>query len=221
MNLIVIRAIAAAVVTLGTFASGSGAQDMNTAIDKAVQKYATINTARGTIHQVNRSALRGDTFNLTAAFQQQNPNLLSVRYSDPKGDVVVADGKYTWFYLPSINASTVRRSATGGAGAGVNLLGVFLDSPRTKYTLADSGRVTIDGHVTRAVSLVPKQPMAEFRRAMVWIEESTGIIWQFQVNEPSGGVKRFTFKTLQLNTPVDAAEFRFTPPRGVKVVDGH
>jgi outer membrane lipoprotein carrier protein len=192
----------------------AAAQDMNAAIDKAVQKYATVKTARGSIRQTNKTTL-GHTFNLVGDFQQQFPNLLSIRYSDPKGDALVSDGKFTWLYSPTSEPGIVHRSP----GTGVNLIGVFLDSPRTKYTLSDSGKQNIDGHATHAVGLVPKQPIQEFRRATVWIEDD-GTIRQFEFQDATGTIRKINFSTLQLNAPVDAAQFKFVPPRGTKVVDG-
>ncbi len=196
-----------------------GAQDMNTAIDKAVRTYDTVKTARGTMAQTNTSAM-GTVSNLTADFQQQFPSLLSVRYSAPKGDMLIGDGKFTWVYFPNSVPGKVRKFEPGAGVGNINLIGVFLASPRTKYTLSDSGRQTVDGLVTRAVGLVPKQPMPEFRRATVWIEEATGIIRQFEFTDPSGAVRRIKFATLRVNVPVDASQFKFTVPRGVTVEGG-
>ena len=191
-------------------------QDMNAAIDRAVQKYSTVKTMRGSLQQTNRTML--GVHELAADFQQQLPNLLSLRYTDPRGDMLICDGKNTWMYFA--DTKVANRYAMGEGGS-VNLIGVFLDSPRTKFTLSDSGRKTIDSHVTRQIGLVPKQPMQEFRRAIVWIEEESGIVRQFEFTDKDGLVRRFRFaNNLQFNAPVDASQFKFTLPRGAKIVDG-
>jgi outer membrane lipoprotein carrier protein len=214
----VLCGLVALVLIGGAGADRLHAQDMHSAIDKAVQKYGTMKTARGTLRLTNLTTL-GATHHLAAEFQQQFPSLLSVRFTDPKGDMLVSDGKFTWFYQPSSFPGKVDKLPLGSV-ASVNLVGVFLDDPHKKYVMADSGKQTIDGHVTRAVGLVPRQSIPEFRRATVWIEEATGLIRQFEISEPSGMVRRVTFVTLQPNAPVDANQFKFTVPRGVKVVDG-
>ena len=205
--------LAAPVIFSVIVGAGTARQDMNAAIDKAVTKYATVKTARGTFAQTNTTEF--GTHNLTGEFQQQFPNLVSLRYSEPKGDMIVADGKFTWAYFPNSIPGVVTRVSLGSAN--LNLIGAFLDSPRTKYTLSDSGRQVVSGFTTRMIGLVPRQPQKEFRRATVWIEESTGIIRQFEITQPNGTISRFNFKTLELNASVDASRFRFTVPRGVKV----
>ncbi len=198
--------------------NSAAAQDMNAAIDKAVQKYAPVKTLSGKFDQVNVTAL-GNTYNLKADFQQQFPNLVAVDYSDPKGDRIVADGKFTWVYMRSVDPKVVNKFPANAVGS-VNLLGVFLDQPRTKYTLSDSGRKTIAGVATRQVGLVPKQKMAEFQRATVWIEEATGIIRQFAFIAPSGQETTITFTELAWDKPVAAARFKFAVPSGTRVVEG-
>ena len=57
-----------------------------------------------------------------------------MRFTDPQGDRIVADGRWLWLYTPSTAPGQVIRSAIPATGnTGPNLLGQFVEHPRTQY----------------------------------------------------------------------------------------
>ena len=213
------RLIFAAAIT-ATAALPLRAQDVTDAtIDRAVAAYAKVRTARATFEQTISNPLTSSTHVSRGEFQQERPGRLSVLFTDPKGDRIVADGKAVWLYLPSTNPGQVIKMPATGAGTGtVDFTNQFLDQPKTRYTITDAGAATIGGRATRALLLVPRTAQP-FTRATVWVDDVDGAVRQFEVTDGSGVIRRVRLTALRVNVPVDRKSFRFSPPKGVKVYE--
>ena len=190
------------------------------AIEAAVSAYASIRTAKATFEQTITNPLLGSTMRSRGEFEQSRPNRFAFRFTEPKGDVIVCDGRFVWVYLPASAPGRVNRAACGGDQAGsLDLIGEFFTNPRDRYAIGDGGAATIGGRETHIVLLTPKSKEAAFVRAKVWIEPSTGSLAQFEAVEASGLTRLVRITSFAPNAPVSPKAFTFTVPKGVKVVD--
>ncbi len=190
------------------------------ALSKAVAAYADVRTARATFEQTITNPLVGSKLNSRGEFEQRRPNKFAFRFSDPKGDRIVSDGKYVWVYLPNSQPDQVIRIALAAGGAGsLDLISEFFDSPKSRYAVKDGGAATIEGKAARAVLLTPTRRDASFLKATVWIDVSDGTLLQFEAEEPSGITRRVRITSFTPNVDVSASAFVFKPPKGARVVD--
>lgn len=190
------------------------------AIESAVAAYAGIRTAKATFEQTIRNPLLGSELKSRGEFEQSRPNRFAFRFTDPKGDVIVCDGRYVWAYLPTSTPGRVNRAPCGGDQAGsLDLIGEFFTNPKARYTIGDGGAATIGDRKTHVVLLTPKSKDAAFTRAKVWIEPTSGSLVQFEAVEPSGLTRLVRITRFTPNAPVNQSAFTFTVPKGVKVVD--
>jgi outer membrane lipoprotein carrier protein len=199
----------------------AAAQSADAAIDRAVAAWKPVKTARGSFEQVVTNSLTGGTATARGDFQQERPNRLMIRFTEPSGDRIVADGTALWVYLPSsAPGQVIKQPASDRAAVPIDFTGDFLAAPRSKYDITDGGAQTVDGRSTRALKLVPKKGSGSaFTRATVWVDEQDGLIRQFEVTESNGITRRIRLTALNLNAAVDRDAFKFTVPKGVKVVD--
>jgi outer membrane lipoprotein carrier protein len=190
-------------------------------LDRAVAAWSKVKTARATFEQTIENPLTGRTLTASGEYQQQRPGKLSVRFSQPANDRIVADGTRLWLYLPSTTPGQVIRTSLKSGGSGtVDLTAQFLTAPRTRYTITAAGTADVSGRATHAFKLVPKQQeSASFQTATVWIDDADATIRQFEVTEPSGVVRRVRLTSFKPNAPVDASAFTFAVPEGVRIVD--
>jgi len=190
------------------------------AIDRAVSAYAKVRTARASFEQVVTNPLTGSKLQSAGQFEQARPDRFAFRFSDPKGDLIVSDGKYVWVYLPSSTpGQVIRAPLTADIQGSIDLIGAFFSNPRTRFTVGDAGAATLGGHATRIVTLVPKSKDESFTRAKVWIDAADGSLHQFEAEEPSGIVRLVKITAFTPNATIRTDAFRFKPPRGVRVVD--
>lgn len=187
------------------------------AIDAAVKSYGNIRTAKASFEQTINNPLLGSTLRSRGDFEQSRPNRFAFRFTDPKGDVIICDGKFVWAYLPASTPGRVNRMPCGEGS--LDLIGEFFSNPRDRYTIGDGGAATIGEKKAHIVQLTPKAKDAAFARAKVWIDLATGALLQFEAVEPNGLTRLVRITAFTPNAPVNEAAFRFVVPKGVKVVD--
>jgi len=215
------RAIGWAAVMSVVTASIAGAQSTDQTLDRAVAAWGKVKTARATFEQTVTNSLTGSSATAHGEYQQQRPNRVAIRFTDPSGDRIVSDGASVWVYLPSsAPGQVVKRSASDATALPLDITGEFLTDPRGRYDITSAGVGTVSGHPATALLLSPKaQTQAPFTKATIWVDDDDALIRQFEVVEPSGVTRRIRITSLDLNVPVDKGTFSFTPPAGVRVVE--
>jgi outer membrane lipoprotein carrier protein len=197
------------------------AQSSDQILDRAVAAWSKVKTARASFEQTITNSLTGSSANARGEFQQQRPNRLAIRFTEPAGDRIIADGTFIWIYLPSSQpGQVIKRSAADGGAVPLDITGEFLTDPRTRYDVTGAGSSTVAGHAAHALVLLPKEgTQKQFDKATIWVDDDDGLIRQFEVVEPSGVTRRIRITSLEPNASVDRSVFSFTPPAGVRVVE--
>lgn len=196
------------------------AQPVDSVIIRAVAAWKNVKTLRATFEQTVMNPITGSAMHSRGSLQQRKPNRLSITFTDPAGDRIVADGSHVWVFLPSTTPGQVIRMTNAQAGASnTDLIGQFLDTPRSRYDITDAGTEQLNGRATRALVLTAKQGQSlPFIRAKVWVDARDSLIRQFESTDRSGVSRKVRLLTLAPNAAVDASAFRFSVPKGVRVV---
>jgi outer membrane lipoprotein carrier protein len=147
----------------------------------------------------------------------RQPNKFSMRFTQPAGDLVVADGSWLWVYQPSSDAKQVLRAALATGPRGIDFYAEFLDAPRTKYKAELEARETIDGRSLDHVVLTPLRA-APYRTAELWIDPQGAHVRKVVIREENGTVRTITLSAVQANPTLAADVFSFTPPTGAQVI---
>jgi outer membrane lipoprotein carrier protein len=200
--------------------AGSGTQpDASRILQEASDRYAEVRTLRAnfTMRTVN-PLLRSTTIS-RGVLHQQRPDRIALRFTDPDGDVMLADGRYLWAYYPSVNAQQVMRSPAGAAGSsGVDLQAQFLGDPVRRFEHTFEGREGVGGRDAFVLTLVPRVA-ADFSRLRVWVDAQDRLVRRFTVTETNGVERTIELENLQTNVTVPAGVFDFTPPPGARVIE--
>jgi outer membrane lipoprotein carrier protein len=221
-------AVAALVGALIVPARSILAQSNSTAaaLNHASEVYAHVTTARGSFEMTIENPLTGRSDTSRANFQQERPSRLDIRFTNPSGDRIVADGKWVWAYLPSATPDQVVRMPVGdghntpaGGAVSLDFISQFLTDPAVRFTVTGAGSDTLNGHSTTIAVLVPHDPEDQIARAKLWIDNGDGIVRRFEWTDASSTVRRVRVLTESFNVPVEQSAFTFKPPHGVKVVD--
>ncbi|MFL5594518.1 MAG: LolA family protein [Gemmatimonadaceae bacterium] len=194
------------------------AQSAEAIIDRAAAAYSRLNSMRAEFRQTLTNPLTGNTQTTTGMILRKKPNLLSINFDS--GDRVAADGSTLWVYLPSsAPGQVVRMPYTGGNAITIDPAAQFLNSPRARFTVSSAGTATIGGRATHILTLVPKRANSGFTSAKVWIDDNDSSIRQFDVESANGLKRHVVITRFTANPPIDRSAFRFSAPKGVKVVD--
>lgn len=212
--------VLAVTVSLGASAS-LGAQDSRalSLLEEAGSRYLAIKGFCAAFEQELSVPLLGQTTRSEGTLCQERPNLFAMRFSDPSGDVLVADGEFFWVYYPSADPKQVLRFSMEIRPGGVDFNREFLEDPGEKYDLKYLGEETVHGTATDVISALPKDPAgAGFQEATIWLDTEKSLILKAKITMENGSVRTVTLSKIQLNPPPDPDRFRFTPPPGAQVI---
>lgn len=203
-----------------TFQRANAFQDPLSILDHASQSYDTVRTLSADFVQIVDNPMIGGPDTTRGKLFQRRPNYFAMRFTQPKGDRVVADGRRLWLYTPSTTPGQVIRTAIPGTGTtGPNLIGQFVERPRERYDArylrADS---LADGPVD-VIVLVPRSQDLPYSEAAVWIGRNDGLVRRIDIVETSGQRRTIILQNLAVNRGVASREFSFSPPAGLRVVD--
>ncbi len=209
-----------AIIVFGS-ATGIQAQSPAAIMDRAVKSYTDMRSMSADFQQTITNPLTGTTAVSRGVLLRKAPNLLSIAFSLPRGDKVVSDGSTMWVYLPSSAPNQVMKLPAGANGSMgmVDPGGLFLSSPSARYQISSGGDATVGGRKTVVVNLVPKQSNNAFSKAKVWVDASNNTIRQFEVVDANGLTRRVTISNVKSNPNIAAASFRFTPPKGARIIE--
>lgn len=197
------------------------AQGADATLARAVAAYKSAETVTIRFDQTVTNPLTDRSMTSHGELVRKRPNLLSIVFSSPASDRIVADGSSLWLYLPSTAPGQVMRlPATGQNGMLLDPLGQILSAPAGTYVVTDAGTTKVGGRATHAITLTPRSEQhALFTRATVWVDDANDVVRQVEATEPSGLVRRVTITQFRTNAPAPRSLFRFTPPPNVRVVD--
>ena len=195
------------------------AQDAPTALlDSAAHAYAAFRSVRAPFEQTLTNATTGSVEVARGEFFQRGPSRFAFRFSEPAGDAIVCDGNTVWVYLPSTAKGQVLKM-TVESGPDLDLFTQLLTAPREHYKVAVRRDTTIGAHAAASFVLTPRQEGAPFLRATLRIGRDDALLWQLEMVEPTGLVRRLTFSSIQPNAELPPGAVTFAVPEGVRVID--
>lgn len=198
------------------------AQDPWPILDRASASYDSVHTLSADFVQAITNPLVGEPDTTRGRLYQTRPNWFAMRFTAPRGDRIVADGRYLWLFTPSTTPGQVIRTPIPTFGmTGPNLIGQFVDRPRERYTARYVGVDTLGAEgIADGIALDPKDPSRlPYRGAVIWVARSDGLVRRLEIAEASGQQRTVDLRRLDVNGLVSPREFKFTVPRGVQVVD--
>ena len=211
-------AISCAAAGPGAAVAMQQAADPLAILERASGEYSALTGFCADFRQTLTSPLLNQVTRSRGRMCQQQPDRFSMRFTDPEGDLVIADGEWLWVYFPSSDAGQVIRSPmTSGRQGGFDFHREFLSDPGTRYAPAYLRSEELEGASAHVIRLVPRQASA-YREARVWIDEGTWVIRRTEIEEENGNLREVQLAGFEPNPRLGSEAFRFTPPRGVQVI---
>lgn len=195
-------------------------QDPGPALDRASAAYQTIRTLSAEFTQIVDNPLLGAPDTTRGKLYQMRPSHFAMRFTHPRGDRIVADGRNLWLYTPSTTPGQVIRTGIPSTGTtGPNLIGQFVERPRERYRARYVRADSAASRVTDVVALVPRSTDLPYSEAVVWIDRKDGLVRRVEIAETSGQRRTLVLDKVAVNRGVPGREFTFSPPAGLRVVD--
>jgi len=203
-----------------TFLPGLQSPDPWPVLDRASAVYQTITSLSADFVQVVANPMLGAPDTTRGRLYQLRPSRFAMRFTDPRGDRIVADGRFLWLYTPSTTPGQVLRSRIPEYGStGPNLIGQFVEHPRERYTARYVRVDSLAEGVADVLVLVPKTGDQPYSEATIWVSRDDALVRRLDIVEASGQRRTVMLREIRVNGGVPGRELTFSPPAGVRVVD--
>lgn len=179
-------------------------------VDDHYNHLASLRT-RYTEHYAGMGLNRTESGTLTL----KKPGRMRWAYDQPVGKLFVLDGKFAWFYTPGdAQAQKIPAKQMDDLRTPLRfLLG------HTQLAKELDGITVTPSAETTVIAGVPKGMQQRVKTLSLRVTP-TGAIQSMKLEEIDGATTEFNFNDMQENVPVKDADFSFTPPPGVSVVNG-
>ena len=145
------------------------------------------------------------------SFSLLRPGRFRWTYAQPYPQLIVGDGARVWIYDEDLNQVTVRAMAKALGSTPAALLAGAADVERA-FALKDAGRR--DG--LEWVEATPREKEAGFERVLLGMGAAG--VQAMELADHFGQTTVLRFSNIARNPALDAATFRFTPPKGADVL---
>ena len=209
--------IAPLLLALAGSPRGGSGQEAAGLIERAAARYVDLTGLCADFEQTIDVTLLRQVKESRGELCQQGPELFEMRFLEPAGDRVVADGVDLWVYFPSTDPGQVFRTPLAGADGRFDLHREFLSEPGERYAATLDGEDEIDGQAMHILSLRPRVP-SPYLHARLWIGVDDAMVRRLVVLEESESVRTLRLSNLRLNPSLGEEWFRFVPPSGVQAI---
>ncbi len=196
------------------------AQDPWPVLAHASAAYRRAQTFAADFVQVVVNPMLGEPDTTRGQLYQRHPSRFAMRFTQPRGDRIVADGRWLWLYTPSTTPGQVIRSRIPEHGtAGPNLIGQFVERARERYSARYVRADSTGSGWMDVIALTPHDNSLPYSGAVLWVGRGNGLVHRLEITESGGQQRVVILSNLKENTAVAEREFRFTPSASVQVVD--
>ncbi len=195
------------------------AQDAESALQRAERSYHRMNTLRADFKQTIVNPMLGGPEDSWGTLYLQPPGKFAMRFEEPAGDRIVADGTWLWAFTPSSVPDQVIRQPIPARGANTpNLVAQFVDRPLERYVASYVGSAKVGDRAVDVVKLVPRSEDSPFSEATISVGTEDGLLYKMDIREVSGQRRTIVLDRLETNATIPRPELEFKVPRGVRVV---
>jgi outer membrane lipoprotein carrier protein len=192
--------------------------DANDILVRAERTYAQIRSLEADFVQDVYVPLLDSTQRSRGRIFHRAPDRFRMQFSDPQGDLIVADGQYVWMYYPSNDPQQVLRGRLATGGQQFDLHREFLSDASQRYSATRTGSEAVGGRQAHALTLVPRGP-SPYARVRIWVDAEDFLVRRFEIVEQNETARMLNLSNLRPNVSLADNLFRFTPPPGATVYD--
>jgi len=197
------------------------AQDADAAsvLGRAERAYHQLTTLTADFTQTIVNPMLGGPEETSGKLFLDPPDRFAMRWTDPDGERIVADGEWLWAYAPSsVPGQVIRQPIPELGPSSPQLMAQFVDRPLERYEASYLREEMVAGETTDVVLLLPRFEETPFRDAEIAVARSDGLLRRIKLTEVSGQKRTLVLSYLRTNRTIPEHELRFEVPDGTRIV---
>lgn len=189
----------------------ASADEQTRAAERLNQLLSRAQTMTGGFSQMTLSANGASLQETTGTLALKRPGKFRWHTDPPLEQILVSDGRKIWLYDPDLEQVTIQEMDQRLSHTPALLLSGDVSQLQKSFHI----EVTGTGSVLD-FTLTPKEADSMFDTLRVSF--SNGVINDMQMSDPVGQRTNILFRNVELNAPLDDAQFTFVIPEGVDVI---
>lgn len=195
------------------------AQDAATVLARAEQAYRSLTTFTADFEQTLVNPMLGGPETTRGVLFIAPPGRFAMRWTDPDGERVVADGEWLWAFAPSsVPDQVIRQPIPQSGPSSPQLMAQFVDRPEERYVATYVGEELVKGELTDVLHLTPRRDGLPFSEAEIAVGRRDGLLRRIAVTEVSGQKRTLVLSGIGVNVRIPDSELSFEVPNGVRVI---
>jgi outer membrane lipoprotein carrier protein len=204
-----------AVTTTDTYSSAADGRSADQIADSLQKNYDTTVDFVADFRQETEVRTLNRNLKAWGKLTFKRPGKMLWRYEEPKGQIVLADGKNLYFYQPEQN-QVIKSPLSNAFRSDIPLSFLLgLGNLKKDFNVALKG-ADENQHVLR---LEPKGDLGGFSEVNVGVNRSTSDILWVSVRDAASNVTTIRFSGMRKGVGVQESLFRFQVPDGADVVE--
>jgi outer membrane lipoprotein-sorting protein len=178
-------------------------------IEKVRERYSSVRSMAAAFTQENEWELLEPEAPYHGHITVLADGRVNLRYDEPEGHTLVADGEHFWTYVPE-TGQVIKTSIEEKRAAVTALFLDFLSGHRIRAATPATDTVEID---------LEPDPTLGLRRLTVVVDRHTYLGTSFTWTDLEGNTARYDLEGARINVDPDPDLFIFVVPDGVEVVE--
>ncbi len=201
-----------------TPAAPSPRLSLDALVDKVQKRYDGANDFRARFTQTLTSTAMGRKTNSAGGVMFKKPGRMRWDYEKPEKATYVSDGGVLWLYEPEDQQAFKQELKASQLPAAL----AFLTGKGKLSAEFDITAVAKSSYGTPGdylLSLSPKAAEPQVKNILFVVDPKSFDVRESVITDGQGNLNDLTFADIKMNTHVPEADFHFTPPAGVRVID--
>lgn len=196
-------------------------------VKKIRKEFSALQTYKADFHM--ETVQNGKTRRMRGECLYKKPGKLRYDFSDPRGDLIISDGKTLWIYLNSLNAVGKQDLTMDKEGdSGSSLFGAATDSGldrlfrkyHYKFDSIEQPQASEDGKEKFFVlSLEQRVKVGGYEKIILYVDAETYFIKKAVASDGHGKETTLEFSNIKRNPDLEDGVFHFDISGNVKIVN--
>jgi outer membrane lipoprotein carrier protein len=211
-------ALVSTLLAASTSPAAEARLDLEAVVNRVQRRYDTATDFRARFTQRLTSAALGRKTNSAGTVMFKKPGRMRWDYEKPERSTYVSEGGVLWLYEPddqqvfkqALKASQLPAALAFLTGKGKLAAEFHIARPeKTAYGLAGD----------YLLALAPKVAEPQVKSILFVVDPITFDVRESVITDGQGNVNDLTFADIRMGTHIPDAQFHFSPPAGVRVID--
>jgi outer membrane lipoprotein carrier protein len=192
--------------------------DVKAVVAEVQKRYDNAADFRARFTQTLTSAAMGRKTSSSGEVMFKKPGRMRWDYEKPDKSSYISDGNLLWLYEPD-DKQAFKQDLKGSQLPAALAFLTGKGKLATEFDITFATKPAYGTPADYVLALSPKTPQAQVKAILFVVDAKTFDVRESVITDAQSNINDLTFSDIRVNTKLPDAQFKFTPPAGVRVID--